>query len=85
MLAVLDLQPVRRPARLIGPVAPLDTKPSRPILHAAREQIRPDLAMLERRNEDVGRRANRRPRLVLRIDNGRPRKSSPSSARMSKA
>ena len=75
-----------RPARLIGTVAALRNQAFQPHAAGGPKQVGADLALFEWRDEDAsGRRASSRARLVLRIDSGRPRKSSPSSARISKA
>jgi len=57
-------------------------------LHVARgpEEVGSDLALLERGNEDTVWPAREQPREVpLRTERGSDRRSSPSSARMSKA
>ena len=53
MLPVLHLDPILRPAALIGPVAALAHQPLKPHVAGGAKQVRPDLALLERSDEDA--------------------------------
>ena len=74
-----------RPARY-GRSRRFETKPSKPKLQAARNRSAPISPCSKSLTKmPSGRRANSRARLVLRRCSGSFRKSSPSSARISKA
>ena len=63
-----------------------ETKPFQPHQAGVPEQVRADLALLERRKVDAVDPPRQQPaRLVLRIDSGSLRRSSPSLTSMSKA
>jgi len=53
MLSVLDLSPVLRPAALIGPVAAFRHQPLQSHVAGGAEEIRSDLALLERIDEET--------------------------------
>jgi len=53
MLSVLHLYPVLRPTRLIGPVPALRHQSLKLHVAGGAEQVRPDLAALERVDEDA--------------------------------
>ena len=86
MLPVLHLDPVLRPAPLIGTVAALRDRALQPELARLAEKVRSYLALLKWIYEyPSGRPRRSRARLALRIDSGRRRRSSPSIASTSKA
>ena len=57
MLPVLHLEPMLRPAALIWPVATLRHESLQPHAAGGARQVRPDLALLERRDKDAVRPA----------------------------
>jgi len=75
-----------RPPSLIRSAASLRDQIFKTHVAGGPEEVRPDLTYSNgamKIQSDL--RASRRARLVLRIDSGRRRRSSPSSARMLKA
>ena len=86
MLPVLDFDPAIEPADAIDAVAVLGDHPFQPHQAGVAKQIRADLTLLEvRRWMPSTRRARSRARLVLLIESGSLRRSSPSLTNMSKA
>src|SRR3954454_3731801 len=86
MAAVIDFDPCRRPAATVGPIPAPRDQAFESKLACLPEQVRPNLTLLEFAHEEPsGRRARSLERLFLRRCSGSLRRSSPSSARMSKA
>ena len=85
MFPILDFDPVPEPAAAIDALAVLRDHALQPHQAGVAEQVRADLALLERPGMPSTRRANSRASWSCAFYSGSLRRSSPSLSEMSKA